>query len=176
MIGLLALEMTACGKASSEVSVPDEPVAASSQNDSKEESDDTQSEATEEEIPEEEYVSNADPSVDIDLTSLSSTFIYSEVFNMVMSPDEYLGMKVKMEGTCGTYQDENTGKMYYACIIKDATQCCSQGLEFVLDESKYSPNDYPAQGDNIVVAGIFSTYEENGKQYITMLDSELMSE
>lgn len=115
-----------------------------------------------------------DPSVDLDLTALSSTFIYAEVSNMMMEPLEYVGKKVKMEGTCATYQDPDTGKMYYACIIQDATQCCSQGLEFVLDEDSYSEEDYPAQGDQITVEGTFATYEEEGGQYLTMMDSVLV--
>ncbi|MBQ7148391.1 MAG: hypothetical protein IJR96_06535 [Pseudobutyrivibrio sp.] len=116
------------------------------------------------------------PSVDLDLTALSSTFIYAEVSNMMMEPLEYVGKKVKMEGTCATYQDPDTGKMYYACIIQDATQCCSQGLEFVLDEDTYTEEDYPAQGEEIIVEGTFATYEEEGGQYLTMLDSVLVEE
>ncbi|QFJ55392.1 hypothetical protein [Pseudobutyrivibrio xylanivorans] len=116
----------------------------------------------------------ADPSVDIDLTVLSSTFVYSEVYNMVMEPQEYIGEKIKMEGTCSIYKDESTGNVYYACIIKDATQCCAQGLEFTLDENKYSQEDYPKEGDFITISGTFDTYSEGANNYLTVRDSELI--
>lgn len=114
-----------------------------------------------------------DPSVDLDLTALSSTMVYSEVFNMMMAPEEYEGKTLKMDGICNVYQDSETGKTYYACIVQDATQCCSQGLEFVLDESQYEASDYPENGDEIVISGDFSTYTEGEYQYITILNSVL---
>ena len=119
---------------------------------------------------------DGDPSVDIDLTTLSSTFVYSEVFNMIMEPLEFVGKTIKMEGTCNVYKDPDTGKVYYACFISDASQCCSQGLEFVLDEDKYQQSDYPENGEEIIIKGTFATYDENGNQYLTMLDTELLSE
>lgn len=115
----------------------------------------------------------ADPGVDLDLTALSSTMVYSEVFNMMMAPEEYEGKTIKMDGVCNVYQDSETGKTYYACIVQDATQCCSQGLEFVLDESQYEASDYPENGDEIVISGDFSTYTEGDYQYITILNSVL---
>ncbi|SFN67097.1 hypothetical protein SAMN04487831_102364 [Pseudobutyrivibrio sp. UC1225] len=130
-----------------------------------------------EEEPEEDSAEEelkGDPSVDIDLTVLSATFVYSEVYNMVMEPEVYIGEKVKMEGTCSIYTDEKTGKVYYACIIKDATQCCAQGLEFTLDEEKYTQEDYPKEGDFITISGTFDTYSEGANKYLTVRDSELI--
>lgn len=121
-------------------------------------------------VAEEEMVV-ADSSVDIDLTSLSSTMVYSEVFNMMMEPLAYEGQTVKMDGNCAIYTDEETGKTYYTCVVQDATQCCSQGLEFLLDSEQYALEDYPADGDPIVIKGTFSTYEEDGGTYITIKDS-----
>ena len=37
-------------------------------------------------------------SVDLDLTQLSSTLIYSEVYNMLITPDDYKGKNIKMKG------------------------------------------------------------------------------
>lgn len=166
LTGLLALGFMGCGK--TEAQVEDTVDVAVDDNIAQVQEEDLQEEVPEEEVP------LADPSVDLDLTAMSSTMIYAEVSNMMMEPLEYTGKTVKMEGICGTYQDPETGKMYYACVIQDATQCCSQGLEFVLDEDKYSAQDYPAQGDEIAVKGTFSTYEENGGQYLTMVDSQLI--
>ena len=63
---------------------------------------------------------------DIDLTALSSTMVYSEVYNMMTAPSDYIGKNVKMKGAFSYYQDPNTGNEYYACIIQDATACCAQ--------------------------------------------------
>ena len=109
--------------------------------------------------------------VDIDLTTMSSTFVYSEVFNMIKAPQEYIGKKVKMNGVCAIYVEPSTNKKYYACIVQDATQCCSQGLEFVLDENQYTDSDYPQEGELVTIEGEFSTYYEGDNQYLTMINS-----
>ena len=124
-----------------------------------------------EEIETEEDMLIKDPSVDVDLTTLSSTMVYSEVFNMMMEPMAYEGQTIKMDGNCAIYTDEETGNTYYTCVVQDATQCCSQGLEFLLDSEQYALEDYPADGDPIVIKGTFSTYEEDGGTYITIKDS-----
>ncbi|MBO6282705.1 MAG: hypothetical protein J6M63_02110, partial [Pseudobutyrivibrio sp.] len=43
----------------------------------------------------EEETIASDPSVDLDLTTLSSTMVYSEVFNMMMEPMAYEGQTIK---------------------------------------------------------------------------------
>lgn len=115
-----------------------------------------------------------DSTVDVDLTALSSTMVYSEVYNMVTTPDDYLGKKVKMSGTFGTYQDPETQKYYFACLIADATACCSQGIEFVLDGDYSYPKDYPEENANITVTGIFDTYVENGYTYCQLINAKMV--
>lgn len=103
----------------------------------------------------------------LDLTTLSSTVVYSEVYNMVTAPNSYKGKKIKMNGNFAVYEDAATGKLYYACVIADATACCQQGIEFVLendDELTY-PDDYPKEGDEITVLGTFNTYTENDEEF-----------
>ena len=76
--------------------------------------------------------------VDIDLTTLSGIMVYSEVNSMISFPDNYIGKTVKMQGQFTIYQatDENGAfipdKMFFACMIADATACCAQGLELSL--------------------------------------------
>ena len=98
--------------------------------------------------------------VDIDLTKLSSTIVYSEVYNMVTNPDEITGKTIRMSGYFAVYHDPETDKYYFACIIPDATACCAQGIEFILEGDYSYPDDYPAEGQIITVAGIFDTYAE----------------
>lgn len=107
--------------------------------------------------------------VDVDLTSLSSTMVYSEVYNMMTSPSNYIGKTVKMSGPVATYHDEATDKWYYACIIKDATACCAQGIEFILAGDK----QYPAEGEEVCVIGVFDTYKEGENTYCTLRNAEM---
>ena len=133
-----------------------------------------------EDAPEPEPVSTAEipagsaEGIDVDLTVLSATMVYSEVYNMLVTPENYIGKTVKMDGMYTHYYDEVTGNHYFSCIIADATACCSQGLEFVLDENSYTEADYPAVGEEITLEGTFATYMEDGNQYLTMLNAILL--
>ena len=116
----------------------------------------------------------ADPDVDVDLTVMSSTMVYSVVYDMVTEPSSYEGKTVKMDGIFDVYTDENTGKNYYACIIQDATKCCSSGIEFELEEERIYPDEYPDNGSFITVSGVFETYEEDGILYCTLRNAKMM--
>ena len=112
--------------------------------------------------------------IDVDLTKLSSTMVYSEVYNMMVSPDNYIGKTVKMNGAFAYYEDPETKKQYFACIIADATACCSQGLEFILTGDHTYPNDYPELGSEITVTGTFEVYTESGFQYCGLVNATLV--
>ena len=53
--------------------------------------------------PEETPLSST-PGIDIDLTALSRTMVYSEVYNMMMTPENYIGKVVRMNGLCSTFE------------------------------------------------------------------------
>lgn len=112
--------------------------------------------------------------IDVDLTKLSSTMVYSEVYNMMVFPDDYIGKTVKMNGAFVYYEDPETKNQYFACIIADATACCSQGLEFILAGEHTYPDDYPEVYSEITVTGIFETYEENGYLYCRLVDATIV--
>ena len=123
-----------------------------------------------EEIGDDVALSNTE-GIDIDLTQLSSTMVYSEVFNIVSDPESFIGKVIKMEGMFTMYHDEATDKYYYGCIIQDATACCSQGLEFVPLNATVYPDDFPEEMSTITVTGTFSIYEEGGYKYMTLKDA-----
>ena len=110
---------------------------------------------------------------DLDFTTFSSTIVYSELYNIMTSPDGYRGMHLKISGIFGFYQDPETGKQYYACVIDDATACCSLALEFILEGNAKYPDDYPRVNDPITVSGYFDTYEENGMLYCQLANAKL---
>ena len=110
---------------------------------------------------------------DIDLTALESNMVYAQVFDMVNNPDAYTGRTVRAHGPFAYYQDANTGKEYFAVLISDATACCAQGIEFVLDGEHVYPDDYPEPSTEITVTGVFDSYEENGTVYVQLLHAEV---
>ena len=113
--------------------------------------------------------------VDVDLTVLSSTMVYSEVYNMLLfTPDSYLGKTVKMTGQFSYYEDTTTGNQYFACIIADATACCAQGMEFVLESDLTYPDDYPELGAEITVICEFQSYEENGMTWYHLVNARMV--
>lgn len=112
-------------------------------------------------------------SVDLDLTQLSSTVVYSEVYNMLITPDDYKGKIIKMKGQFNQYTDEETGKIYNAVIIPDATACCQQGLEFELSD-KTNPNF--EQNTEITVVGTFDTYSDGEFFYCHLKNAKIIDE
>ena len=127
------------------------------------------------ETPSEEPAGEADPTVDVDLTVLSSTMVYSEVYNMMYYPEDYIGKEIKMTGLLSAYHDEENGMDYYACIIQDATACCAQGIEFQPDPEAAAEADFPVMGDEVTVKGIFDLYEEDGYTYATLREAVVLN-
>ena len=109
--------------------------------------------------------------IDVDLTGMSSTMVYSEVLNMQKKPDDYLGKVVKMKGPFSV--TEIDGNRYFACIIKDATACCSSGIEFEWAGDHSYPEDYPEKNQEITVTGTFTTYMEGNSRYLQLKDADV---
>lgn len=126
------------------------------------------------EVSEDTPVLSTTEGVDIDLTTLSSTLVYSEVYNMMTLPEEYIGKTIRMEGMFSYYRDDTTGKDYFACIIQDATACCAQGIEFELEGNHKYPDDYPEEGGYVKVEGVFTTYKEGEYEYCTLKNAHML--
>ena len=118
--------------------------------------------------------SKAKGGIDVDLTDKSANMVYAEVYNMMVAPEDYVGKTIKMKGTFSQFHDETTDKYYFACIIKDAMACCSQGIEFVLNKKYKFPKDYPKEGDSICVVGVFETYKEGKDTYCTLTNARFV--
>lgn len=122
----------------------------------------------------------AAPDSVLDLTALSSTMVYAEVFNIMSSPEEYVGRTIKMQGLFSRgklYAGDGSlddGGMVFACIIQDATACCAQGIPFDLEGEYSYPQDYPELGDPITVIGTFESHEQDGLQFYRLGNAELV--
>ena len=115
-----------------------------------------------------------DVKIDIDLTAMSNTVVYSEVYNMVMDPDSFIGKTVKMAGVLSFYRLGSNG-ICYACVVDDATACCQQGIEFELaGTDKDDPEAYPELGEKITLVGVMDTYEDEDYIYCVLRDAVLL--
>ncbi|MCR4759662.1 MAG: hypothetical protein K5705_05245 [Oscillospiraceae bacterium] len=113
---------------------------------------------------------------DIDLTELDSNMVYAQVYDMAFGETDYSGKLVRAKGTFDYYLDSQTNQEYFAVLISDAAACCAQGIEFVLAGEHTYPDDYPEPGSEIVIHGVFNTYEDNTGAYVQLRDAVIETE
>lgn len=109
--------------------------------------------------------------IDLDLTTMSSTVVYSTVYNMLSDPNAFDGQVIKITGQVVQVPDPTDMHIYCACIIADATACCQSGIEFV--PSNVDLSKLPANGSEITVTGIFSQYKIGDAIYVTLKDARI---
>ena len=116
--------------------------------------------------------------VDLDLSRMSGTIVYAEVYNLMYDPSPYLGKVLRIRGYYSFFRDPVSDSVYYACVIPDATACCMQGIEFVPVEEPADPDEYLEDSADITVTGRLEIYEDNGVSYLHLVDAgvELNSE
>ena len=107
---------------------------------------------------------------EIDLTKMSSTMVYSYVFNMVNAPNDFIGQRFRIRGNYDEEYWDQTKLTYHYIVIADATACCAQGLEFVLNDINAA---YPQVGEEFEISGTFGTYTENGNLYIRITADQI---
>lgn len=118
-------------------------------------------------------VNAPEAAVDVDLSVMDSDMIYATVYQMMSVPEQYVGKTFRIEGKFYVTYDEMTKNQYYYCVIKDATECCAQGLEFVWgDGSHIYPDEYPTDGTEVIVDGTFELYMENDSRYCRLANAD----
>lgn len=118
-------------------------------------------------------VNAPEAAVDVDLSVIDSDMIYATVYQMMSDPEQYVGKTFRIEGKFYVTYDEMTKNQYYYCVIKDATECCAQGLEFVWgDGSHIYPDEYPTDGTEVIVDGTFELYMENDSRYCRLANAD----
>lgn len=116
--------------------------------------------------PDSSIVEQTPSNIDLDLTKMSSTMIYAEIFNMVIDPDSYNNKWIKVKGFFQVFHDDYLNEDYYAIIIPDATACCQQGIEFTWQGDHTYPDDYPELNSEITITGKYIALEtEDGISY-----------
>lgn len=112
------------------------------------------------------------PPVDFDLTQMNQTMMYAQVYDMIYNPDEYRGKSVRIRGPFNTYTDEETGDVHRAILIRDATACCTQGIEF---EPADPDAVMPAVDAEMTVSGVFDTYMTGPMLFCILRDAAVES-
>lgn len=103
----------------------------------------------------------------VDLTPMSGTVLYAQVSNIMSDAQNYLGKTIRITGQCASGQDE-TG-VYHVVLVNDATACCAIGFEYLLPA-----DDYPADGGEATVEGVFELYGDGGALYARLRDAVLI--
>lgn len=114
-----------------------------------------------------------DVDVDVDLTVLSSTMVYAEVYNMMVGPEDYLDKTIKIKGKYAVYHNETADEHYHAVLITDALACCAEGLEFIWNGEHVYPDDYPEEGAEIEITGTFHIGYDGEFRYVYIETNEI---
>jgi hypothetical protein len=83
------------------------------------------------------------------------------VYSIVSDPARYVGQRFRVRGTYQITHWSETDLDYNFVIVSDATACCTQGLEFLLNDGL----SYPTAGDQIEITGTFGSYDELDETY-----------
>lgn len=146
---LLALLLVACGQQKVEViRVPDDKPSVGTMK-----REDKTTATAEEQKPVE----------NMDLTDANAQVAFAAIADMCMNPARYEGARVSLVGRLMHAPNDASRK---AVIVSDSAGCCRQGLEFV--------SDFDAEENaEIRVTGTLTIYEEDGKQYMELRDTEV---
>lgn len=111
---------------------------------------------------------NTNGKVGIDLSIMSDTMAYSELSRILTEPDNYVGRKITLGGTFTVFTAESG--TYPACVLNDATACCTTGLEFITKDGTY-----PSEGSIITVCGYLDSYvdEVDGGTYYHLTEASV---
>ena len=119
-------------------------------------------------------VTYAESDVDLDLSVVSGTVAYAQVCQLLSDYQAYEGKIIRMKGWYDVLQDTETGMIYFACIVQDATACCAEGIEFVWAGEHIFPDDFPVPGTGVTVTGRFESYREGDDLYVHLMDAEVV--
>ncbi len=101
--------------------------------------------------------SSSSNGIDVDLSMMNQTMAYSQLYAMMLNPNDYIGKIVKIAGIYNSAQEN--GNTYHFVIVADQAACCQMGMEFKLDDGLY----YPPDTADVCVTGVFQSYEEEGR-------------
>lgn len=119
-------------------------------------------------------VTYTDKDVQLNLSGMSGTVVYSMIYNIMSDPTQYLGKVIRIAGYYSAWENPELHVVYHSCVIPDATSCCAQGMEFVWAGEHEYPGDYPDFGTDMIVTGRLESYMEGDYMYLHLVDAEIV--
>ncbi|MFI3227647.1 MAG: hypothetical protein R3Y09_09575 [Clostridia bacterium] len=115
-------------------------------------------------------VLDADETVDYDLTAMSETMVFAQVYDVIMNPTNYDDTTFKIHGEYEYYTVPNSDEIIYFIVINDATGCCPQGLEIRFTEDLPAPEDFC----EVIMKGTAYSEPYEGYTYIHFIVTEFV--
>ncbi len=106
---------------------------------------------------------------DVDLTKMSNTIIYSQIYDIVANQKNYINKTINLVGTLDSQYYDSVGQTLSFIIINDAIGCCPQGLELRFPDDV----ELPATDTIIGVQGTMITYTEEENEFFCIWVEEL---
>lgn len=108
-------------------------------------------------------------SVDIDLTQMAESEAYEQMIAFRTDAIDYVGKVIRLTGY---HKCAPTDTMtYHVCVVNDVQTSETEGLEFELEEGL----NYPEEGAEITISGVFETYMEGENLYCHLTNAKLES-
>ncbi len=112
-----------------------------------------------------------DSNYDLDISVIADEYEqFEQAYFIATYYEDYLDQTIKMSGSFQYYQNEETGKHYYGCLVGDEEEYYTI-IEFEpVDELAY-PEDFPEVGTSITVGGTYSYYMEDDVQHLYLANA-----
>lgn len=105
----------------------------------------------------------------IDYSKMGKDMEYASVYQMEMTPNDYMNKTVVLKGNYYSGVDSQ-GKSHNYCVITCQGGCCVQGVEFIMDER--FKDDKFKDNQEIIVEGKFEIRDgEKGGKIIVLRDA-----
>lgn len=107
-----------------------------------------------------------------DLSRLSSTMAYAQLYTMLTEPEQFVGQTVKVQGQYYSSPAEDGVPQYHFVIVFDAAACCELGVEF-LWTGNHPASDYPALMSIVEMTGLFDICNDGGERFCVIRIDDL---
>ena len=121
----------------------------------------------------EEMKNREEQPIRVDLTKMSAIMIYGLMYDIVSSPMEYEGQKMRLVGEYSSFKNPETGEMEHTITFYDTSFCCHVDLRFYLKGDAVYPKDYPRDGSQMTVVGFLHVEGEGKKATCWLEDGKL---
>lgn len=106
--------------------------------------------------------------IDVDLSEMSKENAYAEAYNIIVSPNAYIGKTIRVSGTFANNVYEEGEGYFPTCVIEDGNEeHYPLSIEFVEKDGEVLPNS----GDEFTVTGVFETYDVDGNPYYHLVNA-----